>query len=154
MNTFNRPFDQRSSLANLDTLQARFGLRIAAALDEQAMSLSPDIQTRLRFAREQAMSRAKVSQTQTAVVPSSAVVSNSASTASLGGGSSTGWWVRLGVLLPLVVLVLGLLWIDRAHTRAQIEAAAEVDAELLADDLPPEAYRDPGFAEFLKSSQR
>ena len=30
-------------------------------------------------------------------------------------------------------------------------AAAEVDAALLADDLPPEAYTDPGFGEFLKA---
>jgi protein-S-isoprenylcysteine O-methyltransferase Ste14 len=155
MNTFNRPFDQRPSQAKLDTLQARFGLRIAAALDEHAdTALSTDIETRLRFAREQAMARAKLSQAQVASAAAPAVVSNGASTASLGGGSSSAWWTRVGVMLPLVVLVLGLLWIDRSHTRAQIEAAAEVDADLLADDLPPEAYRDPGFAEFLKSSRR
>jgi hypothetical protein len=35
----------------------------------------------------------------------------------------------------------------------QIQAAAEVDAVLLADDLPPEAYADPGFGEFLKLPQ-
>lgn len=156
MNTFNRPFSQSASPATLDTLQARFGLRIAAALDEHASSsLSTDVQTRLRFAREQAMAKAKakVSQLQTAPAVASAALSNGSSTASLGG-SPTGWGMRLGILLPLVVLVLGLLWIDRHHTRAQIEAAAEVDAALLADDLPPEAYRDPGFAEFLKSSRR
>jgi protein-S-isoprenylcysteine O-methyltransferase Ste14 len=151
MNTFNRTH----SLANLDTLQARFGLRMAAALNEQAdTALSTDIETRLRFAREQAMARAKVSKAQVASVSAPAVLGNGSSTASLGGGSSPDWWTRLGVLLPLVVLVLGLLWIDRAHTRAQIQAAAEVDADLLADDLPPEAYRDPGFAEYLKSSRR
>jgi Protein of unknown function (DUF3619) len=154
MNTYNRPFSQSPSSATLDTLQARFGLRIAADLNEHAMSsLSADVQTRLRFAREQALARAKVSQTQTAPAVASATQSNGSSTASLGG-SPTGWGTRLGVLLPLVVLVAGLLWIERYHTRAQIEAAAEVDAALLADDLPPEAYRDPGFAEFLKSSRR
>jgi hypothetical protein len=143
MNTFNH------TQASAETLQTRFGLRLAAALDEQAANgLSADIQTRLRFAREQAMSRAKVSQTQTSPAP--AVVGNSNGTATLGRGQG-GWLTGLGVLLPLVVLVLGLLWIDRQHTRAQIEAAAQVDADLLADDLPPEAYRDPGFAEFLKN---
>jgi hypothetical protein len=143
MNTFNH------TQASAETLQTRFGLRLAAALDEHAASgLSADIQTRLRFAREQALARAKVTQVQTSAEP--AVVSHSGSTATLGGGRGN-WWTRLGVLLPLVVLVLGLLWIDRQHTRAQIEAAAQVDADLLADDLPPEAYRDPGFAEFLKN---
>ena len=28
--------------------------------------------------------------------------------------------------------------------------AAEIDALLLSDDLPPGAYADPGFVEFLK----
>ena len=28
---------------------------------------------------------------------------------------------------------------------------AEIDAALLADDLPPKAYSDAGFAEFLKT---
>ncbi len=149
MNTF----DRHTSPATLDTLQTRFSLRIAAALNEHAAALPADIQTRLRFAREQAMARAKVSPVQVAVAAAPAVMSNGSSTASLGGGSSSGWWTRLGVLLPLIVLVLGLLWIDRHHTFAQIEAAAEVDADLLADDLPPEAYRDPGFSEFLKSSR-
>ena len=54
----------------------------------------------------------------------------------------------------MALLLAGLLLIDRHYTQAQIEAAAEVDAALLADDLPPEAYRDPGFAEFLKGERR
>jgi hypothetical protein len=29
---------------------------------------------------------------------------------------------------------------------------AEVDSALLVDDLPPQAYADPGFAHFMKSS--
>jgi Protein of unknown function (DUF3619) len=149
MSSFNRPH----ALANLDTLQTRFGWKVAAALDEQVTGLPADIQTRLRFAREQALSRAKVSQTATAPAPS--VQPNGRGAAILGGGKGTseGWWMRLGVIVPVVVLVMGLVWIDRQHTRAQIEAAAEVDAELLADDLPPEAYSDPGFAEFLRSAR-
>jgi hypothetical protein len=33
----------------------------------------------------------------------------------------------------------------------QVDAAAEIDAALLADDLPPAAYSDPGFLAFLKN---
>jgi hypothetical protein len=62
-----------------------------------------------------------------------------------GGGLSS--------LLPLAVLLAGLLLIDDHYTRAQIEAAAEIDA-LLAGDLPPEAYSDPGFAEYLRSARQ
>jgi Protein of unknown function (DUF3619) len=70
------------------------------------------------------------------------------------GGRDTPWWLRLSSLLPLAVLLAGLFLIDRHYTQSQIEAAAEVDAAILSDDLPPEAYRDPGFAEFLKGEQR
>jgi hypothetical protein len=74
----------------------------------------------------------------------------------LGGGpdfDATPWWLRLGSLLPLAVLLAGLVLIDHHYTRSQIDAAAEVDAAILADDLPPEAYRDQGFVEFLKTSR-
>jgi len=37
--------------------------------------------------------------------------------------------------------------------RADARAAAAVDAALLADDLPPAAYADPGFVAFLKLQQ-
>jgi hypothetical protein len=51
----------------------------------------------------------------------------------------------------LVVLVAGLVGIDHWTMQEQIHTAADIDAALLADDLPPEAYADPGFAEFLRS---
>jgi hypothetical protein len=41
--------------------------------------------------------------------------------------------------------------IQQWHARAQIDAAAEIDAALLSDSLPPSAYSDPGFAEFLNT---
>jgi hypothetical protein len=37
----------------------------------------------------------------------------------------------------------------RSHTQEQIRTAAEIDAALLGDALPPAAYTDPGFAEYL-----
>jgi hypothetical protein len=68
----------------------------------------------------------------------------------LGGG---GWWLKLGSALPILALAAGLFLIQHLHTQAQIEAAAQIDVELLADDLPPEAYNDAGFVEFLKNPQ-
>jgi hypothetical protein len=137
-----------------EVLQDRFARRLAAALTEQQVA-SPrhDVEERLRVAREQALARRPrfVEAPQTAGAP--AVVVNGASgSAALGAGapSSTPWWLRISALVPLGLLVAGLALIDSHYTRSQIEAAAEVDAALLTDDLPPDAYRDPGFAEFLK----
>jgi len=55
--------------------------------------------------------------------------------------------------LPLVVLLAGLVLIQQHHDSEQISAAAEIDSALLADELPPAAYGDPGFSEFLHSHE-
>jgi hypothetical protein len=136
-----------------ELLQERFARRLAAALTEQqAAAPRRDIEERLRVAREQALTRRPRAIEASQTSGAAAVIVNGAGTAALGGGapSSTPWWLRLSALLPLGLLVAGLALIDSHYTRSQIEAAAEVDAALLTDDLPPDAYRDPGFAEFLK----
>ena len=61
------------------------------------------------------------------------------------------WWLRFASVLPLVALVGGLVLIQDWQNRTQISVAAEVDEALLGDDLPINAYRDPGFSEFLKA---
>jgi hypothetical protein len=137
-----------------EVLQERFARRVAAALTEQqAASPRRDIEERLRVAREQALARQPRTRTVTQTAGADVIVGTRGGSATLGSGESplsTPWWLRLSSLLPLGLLLAGLVAIDRHYTRAQIEAAAEVDAALLADDLPPDAYRDPGFAEFMK----
>jgi hypothetical protein len=136
-----------------EVLQERFARRVAGALTEhQAAAPRRDIEERLRVSREQALTRQPRARELPQTAGADVVVGMRGGSATLGGGSpsSTPWWLRLSSLLPLGLLLAGLVLIDRHYTRAQIEAAAEVDAALLADDLPPDAYRDPGFAEFLK----
>jgi hypothetical protein len=135
-----------------DGLEARFGVRIASMLGERANSTAPDITERLRFAREQALARAQASRRQEQLISAPGpVVVGRGRTASLA--EHLGWWVKLGSAVPLAMLVLGLVAIDRVHDKVQIAAVAEVDAALLSDALPPAAYTDPGFAEYLKTSQ-
>ena len=43
--------------------------------------------------------------------------------------------------------------IQQQHLEQQIAAAAEIDTDLLTDALPPTAYGDAGFVEFLKAPQ-
>lgn len=140
---------------SVEAMQARFALRITAGLSElQAGSLGPDVDERLRFAREQALLRAREVRPTRLAAP--AGVAQSGGTMALGPDDrpdATPWWLRLGALVPLAVLLAGLVLIDSQYTRAQIEAAAELDAAILSDDLPPEAYRDQGFVEFLKTSR-
>lgn len=135
------------SAARLEALQARFGLRLTARLTERSAELPQDINERLRFAREKALERARA--VRKAEAPATQAVLVGASLA-LGGGPDR-WWMKAASLLPLIALVGGLILIEHWHRGSQIAAAAEIDASLLADDLPPDAYSDPGFVEFLKS---
>ena len=131
--------------AALDALESRIAYRIAARLSQRADALDGDVAERLRFAREQALERAKAAR---AAQSRPVVAVTGSGAAVLGGG---GWWLKLGSALPILALAAGLFLIQHLHTQAQIEAAAQIDVELLADDLPPEAYNDAGFVEFLKT---
>ena len=51
-----------------------------------------------------------------------------------------------------MALVVGLVVINTAQDESSANDLAEVDAALLTDDLPPAAYADPGFVQFLKTS--
>ncbi|MBS0433644.1 MAG: DUF3619 family protein [Proteobacteria bacterium] len=133
--------------AALDALESRIAYRIAARLSQRTDTLDGDVAERLRFAREQALERAKAAR----AAQSRPVVAVSAGGAAVLGRG--GWWLKLGSALPILALAAGLFLIQHLHTQAQIEAAAQIDVELLADDLPPEAYNDAGFVEFLKNPQ-
>jgi len=140
----------RSRRADRDALQTRFALRVASRLGEQSEKLPHDLSERLRVAREQAVARARqVRLAQPATAPAFQV-----SQGSIALGQSPSGWLRLASVLPLMLLVLGLVLIQHLHNQAEIHAAAEVDAALLADDLPPEAYGDPGFVVFLKQPEQ
>lgn len=138
----------------LDVLESRYALRVAARLTENAEAVGPDIAERLRFAREQALQRAaagRAAARSAQAEPALVVASVSRSGAAMLGTGPSSWWLRLASVVPLLALVVGLMMIERYHANSQISAAAEIDAALLADDLPPRAYSDEGFLEFLKA---
>jgi hypothetical protein len=136
--------------------EARFAMRITALLSESADDLPSDVTERLRVARQNALQQAATVRAAAAKpVPATAGTSSLwnrvfASAGGPGGSDSPAWWSKLAAVLPLAVLVLGLLAIQDLHSSRLISTAADVDAALLADDLPPDAYQDDGFLEFLK----
>ncbi|WP_375211588.1 DUF3619 family protein [Aquabacterium sp.] len=64
------------------------------------------------------------------------------------------WGWRLASLLPVLALIAGLWGVHLYHAEEKVQAAADVDTALLTDDLPPDAYADPGFSEYLRSDNR
>jgi hypothetical protein len=140
----------RARRVDLDALQARFALRVASRLSERADALPHDLSERLRVAREQAVQSARRLRRSE---PAGAMVLQVGAGGVAVLGQPPSAWLRLVSLLPLMLLVAGLLGIQHLHTQAEIHAAADVDAALLADDLPPEAYGDPGFVVFLRQPE-
>jgi hypothetical protein len=139
-------------VSDTEALQARYALRVAARLSAQCDLTTHDVAERLRFAREDALTRARAARAGVSS-PALQTTSSAVGVLVLGGeprGSSR-WWHKLAAVLPLLVLVAGLVLIQNQHVRAEIAAAAEIDFDLLVDELPPAAYSDPGFLEFLKA---
>jgi uncharacterized protein DUF3619 len=128
-----------------EAMESRFARSVAACLSESAEQVSPDVAERLRFGREKALEIARRGR------DAAQGVGVTASGAAIAGFSQSRWWLRFASVLPLVALVGGLVLIQNWQNRTQISVAAEIDEALLGDDLPINAYRDPGFSEFLKA---
>lgn len=125
-----------------ETPEDRFGHRVAGRLDASIHDLPRDVAERLRAARVRAVARGMQAH-RLRMAPAVAGVGRTATLAS-------GWWTRVGAIVPLVVLVAGLVAIKIVQDDERIDALAEIDVALLTDALPPAAYADPGFAQFLK----
>jgi hypothetical protein len=132
-----------------DLIESRLAARLAGGLSASFDSLPHDVAERLRFAREQAVSRGRLARR---AAPAGATVLGLTAHGAAVLGGFVPWWQRAASVLPLVLLVAGLVLIDNRAVREQVVAAADFDAQLLADDLPPAAYSDPGFAEFIRST--
>jgi hypothetical protein len=135
-------------------LTARFVSKVRAALAERAEALPHDVTERLRVAREQAVARARevrLAQDKRRAAGAPVAVGAAGGVALLAQPAP--FWQRAASFAPLVLLVLGLFLIQHGAELEQVHAAAEVDAQLLKDVLPPDAYSDPGFAEFLRRSE-
>ncbi len=149
MNTKVLSTDYRQALA-----EDRFGHGIAAYLSDASDAIPHDISERLRVARSQAVSKRKLAP---ALRAASAVVANGSSAAmTIGGGmgdENFSWWERIASALPLIALLIGLAGINMVQNERRASEVAEVDSALLLDDLPPSAYTDPGFAQFLKANR-
>lgn len=139
-----------SNQNRVDILQDRFARKAASYLSAGATDLPYDVSERLRAARMRAVSQRKVLQTQTV---GAVVDSGGAASLSWGGNDELGFWGRIGAAVPLIALVAGMLMINSIQSDNRAQEIAEVDAALLTDDLPPAAFSDPGFLQFLKTSR-
>ena len=139
-----------NSLQNrADILQEKFALKAASYLTAATADIPYEISERLRAARAQAVSKRKIACAQT---PGSVVNTGSGAALTWGSNDGLNWWSGIGSVVPLIALVVGLLTINSVQNDNRAKEIAEVDSALLTDDLPPAAFADPGFVQFLKAN--
>ena len=122
--------------------EIKFANKVRQALNEGSR-VDAHIAERLRAARERAIANRKPERE-----PALAWARSTAAGVIGGFGGFGGFSVRL--LLPTALLVAGLVAIYSWQQDQRAADVEELDAQLLADDLPIDAYLDRGFETWLK----
>jgi hypothetical protein len=135
-------------------VEAQIAQRIAAVLTFSNETLAHDMSERLRAARVRAVIARKkpLALVRTSVRAGSTAL-NGQHTLSLGSGDGdkpVRQWL-LG-LAPIIILGIAMMMVSDNLQTSRSREIAEVDAAILIDDLPPEAYADPGFLQFVKNN--
>jgi hypothetical protein len=129
----------------MNNRQIDFAYKVRHALNENADKLPASTVERLSSARKLALSRKKPE-------PVRVRAMQEASAGHQGGGffdQPFSWVGRMGLVLPIVVLAIGLTGIYQAEQQRRISDIAEIDAMVLSDELPLSAYLDHGFNAYL-----
>ena len=119
--------------------ELQFGNKVRQILN-QGTRLDQGMLARLSAARDKALARQLVTRPVTGLAWADNVIG------SFGG--FTGFSFRL--VLPVVVLIAGLAAINGWQQNLRVAEVEEIDALLLTDDLPIDAYLDKGFEAWLK----
>ncbi len=129
--------------------EIKFGNKIRKALNESARlhgERGARIAERLRAARERALERRRIER-QPVLAWVGAAPGSPDGTAGAPEGAA-GFSLRL--LLATVLLLAGLFAIYSGQVDQRAAEVEELDALLLTDDLPIDAYLDRGFEAWLK----
>jgi hypothetical protein len=129
----------------MNTKELNFAYKVRHALNETTESLPASTADRLASARKMALSRKKKESPLRALLPQRVLAGDAGNF--LEGRLS--WLGRMGLVLPLVVVGLGLTGIYQYEQQRRVAETAEIDAAVLADELPLSAYLDHGFNAYL-----
>lgn len=139
----------------------RFGRKVAARLNAGQADLPYVVTERLRASREQALAVRKRAVATMARPAHEAAIQNiqlgADGSATMGTGPAQGGWMPQWMrhaltALPIAAMVAGIAFISVEQDANSALEVAELDTELLTDALPPDAYTDPGFIQFLQSA--
>jgi hypothetical protein len=119
--------------------EMHFGNKVRQVLNRGLVGVASGTAERLRAARERALARQRPE-------PSPAVAWADNVLGRVGGWGGVAW----RVVLPLAMLALALATVQYWQQNQRSAEIEEIDAQLLTDDLPIDAYLDRGFQNWLK----
>lgn len=119
--------------------EERYAYRVRQALNHGLKDIPPAASRRLEAARHLALSNQKQAKPQLVLAGISAQ--------SFKSGSHIPY---LKQILSVIALLLGMWLSFYWHSVQYVTELQDVDSALLADDLPPEAFLDNDFFEWLK----
>ncbi|HEY1997852.1 DUF3619 family protein [Paraburkholderia sp.] len=136
--------------SSLETKELEFARQVRRALDENAASLSPATVDRLAVARRAALARKKPEPVTAPVfVPALAGAGGLSMPQVELPSRRRSPLRRFALAWPLAALVVSLVAIAYWEDQQRTAELADIDAAMLSDDLPLNAYLDHGFNAYL-----
>lgn len=132
----------------MNTDEINFAYKVRHALNEQLDNTLPAATAdRLAAARAAALSRKKADS------PARVRATERRLAGGFGGvfNEPLSWFTRIGTVVPMLALAAGLIGMYQFEQQVHISEIAEIDAAVLADELPLTAYLDHGFNAYLSS---
>lgn len=124
---------------------------VRRALDDSVERLPYRITHRLAAARALALARSTAEVRRPVAAPRPSHAASAEETEVAGDGSPKLRWRIAAVVVPIVVVAAGLAGISAWDSWQRASDIADLDAAMLADDVPIAAYADRGFGVYLKN---
>jgi len=126
---------------------------VRGALDESAGRLPYRTTHRLAAARGAALSRARV-ETAPRYATQALRAGHRPGAEIAGNPPPALFWRIAAVIVPIALVAAGLFGISVLETHQRADDLAELDAAMIADDVPISAYADKGFGVYLRNASR
>ncbi|MCC8397122.1 DUF3619 family protein [Paraburkholderia sp. MMS20-SJTR3] len=139
-------------MSSVENRELEFARQVRRALDENTANLPPATVDKLAAARRAALARKKPEPVSAPVfVPTFAGLPGGFGSAPQGGAEPRRRSLlrRFALAWPLAALVAGLIGIAYWEDHQRTAELADIDAAMLSDDLPLNAYLDHGFNAYL-----
>ena len=129
----------------MNTRELNFAYKVRHALNENLDNLPAATTDRLAMARKKALAVKRLDS------PLKVLALHRVLAGSAAGffNKSSPWITRIGLIIPLLALIIGLSSMVQFEKQQRITDIADIDAAVLSDELPLSAYLDNGFSAYL-----